>query len=100
MSEPGSISVSDIGELADKLDTLAGLDDGDRRVLAGVFELAGRAAADQEPDVEGFGLGLQDEMNTHGIVVVNSMPQLSFQGAFNLGFGNPGGSHMGGQPHM
>jgi hypothetical protein len=99
VSEQGSISVRDIESLADKLDALGGLDDADRAVLVGVFELAGRAAAVDEPDVEGFGIVTEDGA-THGIVVINSRPALSFQGAFNLGFSNPGGAQMGGQPHM
>jgi len=99
MGTTTSISIGDIEALAKKLDAVEGLDDAERVVLAGVFELAGRAVADQD-EVQGFGVVIDDHGATQGIVIVNSMPQLSLNNSFNLGFGNPGASHMGAQPHM
>jgi hypothetical protein len=94
------ISVTDLAGLADRLESLEGLDESDRELLAGVFELAGTAAADQQNDVQGFGTEIQDGLAAHGIIVVCREPGFGFQAAFNLGFGNPGGAQMGAQPHM
>ena len=99
MSDATAITVDAIEALASKLDGLAGLDEADKATLATVFTLAGQAAA---PTTRSLGFSLNFTMPGN---VNAGGPNFVLPGAFKLGlsqggFGQPGGSQMGGQPHM